>query len=74
MKEKYTELIPINAGTANVISFLNTLTRKKSETDINDLFECKEGQAFEQVVDATQRLIHTKITMPNIEALKSKII
>lgn len=74
MKEKYTELISVNAGIANVISFLNALSRKKSETDIDDLFECTEGQAFEQVFNATQRLIDTKITMPNIEALKSKII
>ena len=74
MKEKYTQLISINAGIANVISFLNALSRKKSETNIDDLFEFTEGQAFEQVVNATQRLIDTKITLPNIEALKSKII
>ena len=54
LKEKYTELIPLNVGTANVISFLNALSRTKSETDINDLFECTEGQAFEQVPNATQ--------------------
>ena len=53
-KEKYTELIPLNAGTANVISFLNALSRTKSETDIYGLFEFTEGQAFEQVVNATQ--------------------
>ena len=34
LKEKYTELIPLNAGTANVISFLNALSRTKSEKDI----------------------------------------
>ena len=73
-KEKYTELIPLNAGTANVISFLNVLSRSKSEKDIDDLFECTEGQAFEQVVNATQWPIDKKITMNNIEALKAMII
>ena len=53
-KEKYTELIPLNAGTANVISFLNALSRTKSEKGIDDLLECTEEQAFEQVVNATQ--------------------
>ena len=38
-KEKFAELIPLNAGNANVISFLNALSRTKSETDIDDLFE-----------------------------------
>ena len=42
-KEKYTELIPLNAGTANVLSFLNALSRTKSETDVDDMFECTEG-------------------------------
>ena len=73
-KEKYAELISLNAGTANVISFLNALSRTKSEKDIADLFECTEGQAFEQVVNATQWPIDTKITMNNIESLKSMII
>ena len=73
-KEKYAELISLNAGTANVISFLNALTRTKSETDIDELFKCTEGQAFEQVVNVTQWPIDTKITMNNIEALKSMII
>ena len=73
-KEKYTELIPLNAGTANVISFLNTLSRTKSETDIDDLFECTEGQAFEQVVNATQWPMDAKVTMNDIEALKAMII
>ena len=73
-KEKYTELIPFNAGTANVINFLNALSRTKSEKDIDDLFECTEGQAFEQVVNATQWPIDTKITMNNIETLKAMII
>ena len=49
-KEKYTELIPLNTETANVIRFLNTLSRRKSETDIDYLFEYTGGQAFEQVV------------------------
>ena len=49
-KEKYTELIPLNAGTANVISFLNALSRTKSEKGIDDLLECTEEQAFEQSV------------------------
>ena len=73
-KEKYAELISLNAGTANVISFLNALSRTKSETDIDDLFECTEEKAFEQVVNATQWPIDTKITMNNIEALKSMLI
>ena len=42
-KEKYTELIPLNARTANVLSFLNALSRTKSETDVDDMFECTEG-------------------------------
>ena len=49
-KKKYTELIPLNTETANVILFLNTLSRSKSETDIDYLFEYTGGQAFEQVV------------------------
>ena len=73
-KEKYTELISLNAGTANIISFLNVLSRTKSEKDINDLLECTEGQAFEQVVNATQWPIDTKITVNNIETLKAMII
>ena len=72
--EKYIELIPLNAGTANVMSFLNALSRTKSEKDIDDLFECTEGQAFEQLVNATQWPIDTKITMNNIETLKAMII
>ena len=73
-KEKCTELIPLNAGTADVISFLNVLSRTKSEKDIDDLFECTEGQAFEQVVNATQWPIDKKITTNNIGALKAMII
>ena len=41
------------------------LSRTKSEKDIDDLFECTEGQAFEQVVNATQWPIDKKITMNN---------
>ena len=73
-KEKYAELISLNAGTANVIRFLNALSRTKSETDIYELFEYTEGKVFEQVVNATQWPIDTKITMNNIESLKSMII
>ena len=73
-KEKYTELIPLNAGTANVISFLNALSRTKSETDIDDLFKCTEGKALEQVVNATQWSIDTEIARNNIEALKAMIV
>ena len=73
-KGKYTELIPLNAGTANVISFLNALSRSKFEKDIDDLFECTEGQAFEQVVNSTQWPIDTIITVNNIETLKAMII
>ena len=73
-KEKYTELIPVNAGTANVIIFLNACLGPNLKKDIDDLFECTEGQAFEQVVNATQWPIDTKITMNNIETLKAMII
>ena len=60
--------------TVNVISFLNALSGTKSETDIDDLFKCTEGQALEQMVNATQWPIDTKITMNNTEALKAMII
>ena len=53
-KEKYTELIPLRVGSAYVTSFLNVLSRTESETDVNDMSESTEGQAFEQVVNATQ--------------------
>ena len=43
-KEKYAELIPLNAGTANVVSFLDAFSRIKSETDVDDLFECMYGK------------------------------
>ena len=55
-------------------NFLNALSRIKSETDIDDLFECTEGQTFKQVVNATQWPVDAKITMNNIEALKAMII
>ena len=38
------------------------------------MFEFTEGQAFEQVVNAKQWPIYTKITVNNIEALKAMII
>ena len=38
------------------------------------MFECMEGQAFEQVVNGKQWSTDTKITMNNIEAFKAMMI
>ena len=73
-KNVYGKLIPLNAGTATVLGFLNSLSKVKSESDINQLFDSTEGQAYEQVVNSSQWPIDTKITLANLEALKAMVI
>ena len=70
----YNQLIPLNAGTATVLSFLKLLTSVQSDSDIDNLFDSTEGQAYEQVVNSSQWPIDTKICLANVEALKSMVI
>ena len=73
-KSLYDQLIPLNAGTATVLGFLNVLSKVQSEEDINQLFDSTEGQAYEQVVNSSQWPIDTRITLANMEALKAMVI
>ena len=71
----YLSLIPLNAGTAIVISFLKELSCVKTNSDLDNLFDANaEGPAYEQIVNSSQWPIETKITLENIETLKSIII
>ena len=67
--ENLKDLLPLNAVTAHLISFLNGLSNCRSSKDIDCLFDCTEGQAYEQVLNSTQRPISTKVTTENLEAL-----
>ena len=71
----YVSLIPLNAGTAVVITFLKMLSEAKSDKEINDIFDVQtDGPAYEQVVNSSQWPIETRITMANLETLKSMIV
>ena len=69
--ENSEDLIPSNAATAVVINFLNGLSSRRPSKSIDCLFDCTEGQAYEQVVDSTKWLINTKITIKILEAFKT---
>jgi len=73
-REEYRHLIPLNAGTANVLGFLDGLVKCKTDAQINELFDASEGPAYEQIVNSSQWPVTTKINMTNIEALKSMVV
>ena len=71
----YLSLIPLNAGTAVVISFLKELSNINTNAELDYLFDVNaEGPAYEQIVNSTQWPIDTKITLENIETLKAMIV
>eukprot|EP00794_Sanderia_malayensis_P013231 gene13231-14589_t len=73
--EKFTDSIPLNAGSANVISFLKALDEVKQDEDIDEIFDKRaEGPAFEQIVNSTQWPLDSRITTKNLETFKSMIV
>ncbi|XP_033124119.1 uncharacterized protein LOC117122592 [Anneissia japonica] len=71
----HTEIIPFNAGTSNLISFLNGLNACKSTEAIDKLIDdSAEGPAYEQLVNSSQWPVDTKIEYKNVEVLKNMLI
>ena len=66
--------IPLNAGTATLIKFINELDSAKDNEEINSLFNSEEGPAYEQILNNSQWEITKEPTTKNREALLQLLI
>lgn len=68
------ELIPLNAGTANLVQFIDGISKCDTDGAIENMFNSEEGPAFEQIVNGSQWDILTRVTIANKETLLSMLI
>ena len=70
----YQLLIPLNSGTSILKLFLQKWENASSNKELESMFDCEEGPAFEQILNLSQWDIHNTVTMENRNLLISMLV